>query len=91
MLFIGGSDAGIGDHAGYVAGRYRDGALSDLWTDVARCAPATFTAFLPACGCGWRGGAQAPDEAGARRCRREWTREHLRHVVPTRHASSRSR
>jgi len=86
VLFIGGSDAGIGNHAGFVAGRYRDGTLSDARTDVMRCSPATFTAFLAACPCGWRGRPQEPDQAGAHRCRREWTREHLRHVVPTRHA-----
>jgi hypothetical protein len=42
-------------HRGYVAGRYRDGALSDIWTDVARCAERTFTAYLARCGCGWLG------------------------------------
>lgn len=43
-------------HAGFVAGRYRDGAFGDEWTDVRRCAPRTFTAWAPACTCGWRGG-----------------------------------
>ena len=91
MLFIGGSDEGIGDHTGFVSGRYRDGALSDSRTDVSRCSPGTFTAFQPACRCGWRGRSHEPDDVGVRRCRREWTREHLQHVVPTRHAPPRPR
>lgn len=51
-------------HAGYVAGRYRDGSWSDHWTDVARCAIATFTAFRPACRCGWSGPLVAPNVSG---------------------------
>lgn len=51
-------------HAGYVAGRYRDGSWSDHWTDVERCAEATFTAYRPACRCGWSGPAVAADAVG---------------------------
>jgi hypothetical protein len=64
-------------HAGYVAGRYRDGAYSDEWTDVSRCAENTFVAYAPACSCGWRGPAEAPTTAGRIRCRRAWAAEHL--------------
>jgi hypothetical protein len=32
-------------HHGYIAGRYRDGALSDTWTDVRRCAERTFITY----------------------------------------------
>jgi hypothetical protein len=70
-------DSGIDQHRGYVAGRYRNGVLSDEWTDVTRCAEATFTAFVPVCECGWRGNAQKPDDSGAERCRREWAYEHV--------------
>jgi hypothetical protein len=56
-------------HAGYVAGRYRDGSWSDHWTDVARCAAGTFTAYRPACRCGWTGPAVAADGAGLRAAR----------------------
>jgi hypothetical protein len=89
MLFLGrGTDEGIREHAGYLAGRYPDGTLSDSWTDATRRTPGTFTAFVAVCGCGWRGPARPPTEAGARRSQREWTRQHLLHVVPTRHVRS---
>jgi hypothetical protein len=64
-------------HAGYVAGRYRDGAHSDEWTDVSRCAENTFVAYAPACSCGWRGPAERPTVAGRLRCRRVWMVTHL--------------
>jgi len=62
-------------HAGYVAGRYRDGSWSDHWTDVARCAASTFTAYRPACRCGWVGPAVAADAAG-HRCARLSSADH---------------
>jgi hypothetical protein len=60
-------------HAGYIAGRYRDGAYSDGWTDVSRCAENTFVAYAPACSCGWRGRGEPASAAGRLRCRRAWT------------------
>jgi hypothetical protein len=82
MLFTGRAiDSGIDQHRGYVAGRYRNGVLSDEWTDVTRCADATFTAFVPVCECGWRGQAQKPDNSGIERCRREWTYEHVMQIT----------
>ena len=68
--------APVDEHRGLIAGRYRDGALSDGWTDVTRCAWGTFTAYVATCRCGWRGTAQVPDARGADRCR--WQlEEHL--------------
>ncbi|MFC4943171.1 hypothetical protein [Pseudonocardia sp. GCM10023141] len=64
-------------HAGFVAGRYRNGAFSDAWTDVRRCAERTFTAYLPGCTCGWTGLAQPASDTGWHRCRRAWFDEHL--------------
>ena len=64
-------------HVGYVAGRYRDGAHSDVWTDVRRCAHQTFTAFAPACSCGWRGAPVPVTDTALIVCRRVWTRDHL--------------
>jgi hypothetical protein len=64
-------------HAGYIAGRYRDGAYSDGWTDVSRCAENTFVAYAPACSCGWRGRGEPASAAGRLRCRRAWTGVHL--------------
>ncbi len=51
-------------HAGYLAGRYRDGSWSDDWTDVGRCAEATFTAYRAACSCGWAGRVAPADASG---------------------------
>jgi hypothetical protein len=67
-------------HVGYVAGRYRNSAYSDIWTDVRRCAERTFTAYAPACSCAWRGRAQAATDVGHLACRRIWAREHLAHA-----------
>ncbi|WP_297649654.1 hypothetical protein [Pseudonocardia sp.] len=63
-------------HTGFVAGRYRDGAYSDIWTDVRRCAFRTFTGYAPACSCGWRGPAQPVTEIAYIACSRAWTRDH---------------
>ena len=53
------------DHVGYVAGRYRSGVWSDQWTEVGRCAEHTFTAYAPACTCGWRGPVHPPTPHGS--------------------------
>lgn len=62
---------------GYVAGRYRDGAYSDIWTDVRRCAYLTFTAYAPACSCGWRGAAIRVGDTALIACHRTWSNVHL--------------
>jgi hypothetical protein len=72
MLFT-----GTESHVGYVAGRYRDGSFSDSWTDVTRCAERTFTAYAPACDCGWRGRKFPATSAGHLDCRRALVHEHL--------------
>ena len=78
MFFIGaGSDARTDEHEGYVAGRYRDGSRSDIWTDVTRCAESTFISYLPACDCGWTGSDQPYSEAGFRQCQHEWVSQHF--------------
>ena len=63
-------------HTGFVAGRYRDGAYSDIWTDVRRCASRTFTAYAPACSCGWRGAPRPVSDIAYLACRRDGDREH---------------
>lgn len=63
-------------HAGYVAGRYRSGVWSDQWTDVSRCAERTFTAYAPACVCGWRGPVRPATPGGHLACQRTWVFEH---------------
>ena len=82
MFFIGsGADEVTDDHEGFVAGRYRDGALSDIWTDVSRCAPGTFVSYLPACECGWYGSDLPSDPSGYRACQRAWLEEHFAAAV----------
>jgi hypothetical protein len=78
MLFTAG-----GAHLGFVAGRYRNGAFSDRWTDVLRCADLTFTAYAPSCSCGWRGPQFPATEAGHLGSRRALVHEHLV-AAPTR-------
>jgi hypothetical protein len=65
-------------HSGYVAGRYRDGSLSDTWTDVARCASRTFVAYVPACTCGWTGSLHPATVTGFSECQRALRHEHFR-------------
>lgn len=69
-------------HVPYVAGRYRDGLRSDHWTDVRRCAEATFVAFSASCDCGWTGHDWAADDRGYRRCLREGQRHRDDHAYP---------
>jgi hypothetical protein len=63
-------------HCGYVAGRYRDGAWSDGWTDVDRCAEGTFTAYAAACTCGWRGRPRPASRGGRQAVLHAWEVEH---------------
>ncbi|MGH3916769.1 MAG: hypothetical protein ACRDTC_25650 [Pseudonocardiaceae bacterium] len=58
-------------HHGYVAGRYRNGALSDDWTDVTRCAERTFISYVARCRCGWLGNDYPPNPDGYNICRQE--------------------
>lgn len=68
--------AGVDEHRGYVAGRYRNGSRSDGWTDVTRCAAATFVSFLPACTCGWVGADHPSSPDGHRLCQHDWATLH---------------
>ncbi len=65
------------DHEGFVAGRYRNGVLSNIWTDVRRCAAGTFTAYVPVCECGWLGSDEPVTESGYSACERAWVDEHF--------------
>jgi hypothetical protein len=76
------------DHDVYVAGRYRDGALSDTWTDVAWCAHGTFIGYVPACTCGWTGGIRTNTIDGFRECQRALRFEHLSSLATARVAST---
>jgi hypothetical protein len=72
-----GADDMTDTHHGYVAGRYRDGALSDTWTDVRRCAERTFITYVARCRCGWRGKDYPASPDGYHACQRELIRAHL--------------
>jgi hypothetical protein len=74
----------IDGHCGYIAGRYRDGALSDTWTDVTRCAHGTFTGYAPACTCGWSGAIRPSTPSGLQACQQDLITEHLNNLVPAR-------
>ena len=82
MLVTGRPGAPSSDHAAHVAGRYRDGALSDTWTDVARCARGTFVGFVPACTCGWTGAIRPGTVVGFAECQRALRVEHLAQLPP---------
>jgi hypothetical protein len=69
------------NHVPYVAGRYRDGLRSDHWTDVRRCAEATFTAYTARCSCGWVGPDRAADDKGYRRTSRDGQRHQTDHTT----------
>jgi hypothetical protein len=86
MLFYAGSDSDefTDEHEGWVAGRYPDGSLSDIWTDVRACAEPNFTAYLPRCECGWMGTALTATPAGYRAAERQWRTRHLAEVVARR-------
>jgi hypothetical protein len=61
------------DHEGYGARRLPDGTLTGTWTAATR----EFTAFVAACGCGWRASTQhLPTEAGEELAIDQWRAEH---------------
>jgi hypothetical protein len=61
------------DHEGYAARRLPDGTLTGTWTYATR----EFTAYVAACGCGWRGTrAYLPTEEGEELAVQQWLHEH---------------
>ena len=61
------------DHEGYAARRLPDGTLTGTWSYATR----EFTAFVPACGCGWSGDREhPPTEAGEEAAIGQWRVEH---------------
>ena len=67
-------------HAGFLVGRYRNGAFSDAWTDVSRWAEGTFVGYAAACSCGWRGPLQPASASGRLLSSRDWRNLHLARV-----------
>ena len=68
---------GSSEHTCFIPGRYRNGLLSDRWTDVLRCAERTFVSYLPVCACGWAGTDYPATEDGYREGWRASADEHL--------------
>jgi hypothetical protein len=61
------------DHEGYAVRRLPDSTLTGVWTHDTR----EFTAYLAACGCGWRGTRELPPtEAGEELAVAQWRWEH---------------
>jgi hypothetical protein len=61
------------DHEGYAARRLPDGTLTGTWTYATR----EFTAFVPACGCGWHVEREhPPTEEGEDAALAQWRAEH---------------
>jgi hypothetical protein len=69
------------DHEGYGARRIPDGTLTGTWTHATRA----FTAFVPACGCGWRGEVDyLPTETGEAFAIDQWRSEHAEPLLARR-------
>ena len=61
------------DHEGYGARRLPDGTLTGTWSYASRA----FTAFVPACGCGWSGDREhPPTDEGGEAAISQWRVEH---------------
>jgi hypothetical protein len=61
---------GLEDHEGYAARRLPDGTLTSTWVRG-------FTAFVPACGCGWHGDREHPaTEDGEEAALDQWDTDH---------------
>lgn len=88
MLLYDGSDSDefTDEHEGWVAGRFPDGSLSDIWTDARGFPARTFSAYLPRCECGWVGPASPVSPAGHRLAVLRWRMCHLAKVIAGRPA-----
>jgi hypothetical protein len=64
---------GLDDHEGYALRRLPDGTLTGVWTHATR----EFTAYLPACDCGWRSPHQhPPTDQGWEAALEDWRAQH---------------
>lgn len=83
MLLYRGTDADdfTDEHEGWVAGRFADGSLSDIWTDVRSSVEQLFHAYLPRCECGWLGTAVPPTPGGYHSAVRQWRSRHLPEII----------
>ena len=64
-------------HEGYAMRRLPDGTTTSSWT----AETATFTSYVAACECDWRGGDYAPTEVGYEEALDEWDRRHAQPLV----------
>jgi hypothetical protein len=64
---------GLDDHEGYALRRLPDGTLTGTWTQATR----EFTAYLPACDCGWRSPHEhPPTDHGWEAALEDWRAQH---------------
>lgn len=64
-------------HEGYAMRRLPDGTTTSSWT----AETATFTSYVAACACDWRGGEHAPTEMGYEEALDDWDRRHAQPLV----------
>src|SRR5688500_5849846 len=64
-------------HEGYAMRRLPDGTTTSSWT----AETATFTSYVAACACDWRGGEYAPTEVGRDEALGDWDRRHAQPLV----------
>lgn len=64
-------------HEGYAMRRLPDGTTTSSWT----AETATFTSYVAACECDWRGGDHAPTDVGYDEALDDWDRRHAQPLV----------
>ena len=64
-------------HEGHAMRRLPDGTTTSSWT----AETATFTSYVAACECDWRGGDHAPTEIGYEEALDDWDRRHARPLL----------
>lgn len=78
LLYAGdGADESTDEHEGFVAGRFPDGTLTTIWTDVRPHPGSPYAGLVPRCECGWRGPEFTVTPEGYAACERLWRERHL--------------
>jgi hypothetical protein len=70
-------DEGGAEHHCFVAGRKRDGALADVWSDAQAYLDGYYVAYVPRCDCGWTGPPFSATPSGYAACEQLWRDKHL--------------
>lgn len=70
-------DEGGAEHHCIVAGRKRNGALADVWSDAQAYLDGCYVAYVPRCDCGWTGPPFSATQSGYAACEQLWRDKHL--------------